>query len=398
MSNTDTQNTNTPNAATLLEFANLQVAAEALYKRRNIDSPKIIDKEDLTTGNERTSKFTDTQAEEFAQKWEIVSHVANTGTGFSGTLFRARKTDEEGKADPETGIKEGDLVISFRSTEFIDDSARDNQATNTMEISEKGWAFGQIADMEKWVKSLKDAKIIGEGKEVSVTGYSLGGHLATAFNILHNYKESDIKIKQTFTFNGAGVGLDNNKKEMSREKLENIITTFSEHRETATDVEAAGKLKFRSEVAQEFYRRLQPLFANRRGENQDAVLAEIAKITDEIGKVKEEFTQKVKQLGDEQYKYNADDGIRAFELGELQTAAGYAVDVWKETIRVSKLKSGIGSGNPNLVPIENIDAIGLDYQLAVAEANRSTRAYSKVNPTVLGVEIPSVVYSISGEY
>ena len=200
---------------------------------------KIVEK-DLTTGNERTSRFTKTQAEEFAQKWEIVSHIANTGTGFSGTLFRARKSDVAGKEDlktgvPKTGIKEGDLVISFRSTEFIDDSAHDNQATNTLEIKNKGWAFGQIADMEKWVRSLRADGFIGNGKEVSVTGYSLGGHLATAFNILHNYKESDIKIKQTFTFNGAGVGLDSDGNEMSRENLENIITTFSEHREYDAD-------------------------------------------------------------------------------------------------------------------------------------------------------------------
>ena len=266
MSNTDTPNTNIPNAATLLEFANLQVATEALYgkkksqpdwkdnvvnakpnseKNNGKDSFVKILVQDLIDGNEHTSKFTPTQAEEFAQKWEIVSHIANTGTGFSGTLFRAT----EKAASTETGIKEGDLVISFRSTEFIDDSARDNQATNTMEISEKGWAFGQIADMEKWVQSLKKAEIIGNGKEVSVTGYSLGGHLATAFNILHNYKESDIKIKQTFTFNGAGVGLDNNKKEMPREKLENIIKTFSEHRETATDVEVQAALKDRKSLS-----------------------------------------------------------------------------------------------------------------------------------------------------
>ena len=378
MSNTDIQNTNIPNAATLLEFANLQVAAEALYNKENLTEFKIDDLEYLINGNNRTSKFTATQAEEFAQKWEIVSHVANTGTGFSGTLFRARKSDVAGKEDlktgvPKTGIKEGDLVISFRSTEFIDDSAHDNQATNTLEIKNKGWAFGQIADMEKWVQSLKKAKIIGDGKEVSVTGYSLGGHLATAFNILHNYEGSDINIKQTFTFNGAGVGLDSDGNEMSRKKLENIITTFSEHRETATDVEAAGKLKFRSAAAQEFYRRLQPLFANRKSENQDAVLAEIAKITDEIGKIKEELEENVKS------RY----GVEAFELGELKTASGYAVEVWKENIRVSKLKSGIGSGNPNPVPVENIDAIGLDYQLAVVEANRSTKAYPQVDTTVV---------------
>ena len=87
MSNTDTPNTNIPNAATLLEFANLQVAAEALYGKKksqpnwkdNVvnakpNSEKNNEKEgfveilarDLTTGNERTSRFTKTQAEEFA--------------------------------------------------------------------------------------------------------------------------------------------------------------------------------------------------------------------------------------------------------------------------------------------------------------------------------------------
>ena len=201
MSNTNTQNTNLPNAATLLEFASLQVAAEALYgkqdvmpnweKKTNLFNENLISPKLLIDGNNRTSKFTDTQAKEFAQKWEIVSHIANTGTGISGTLFRAT----EKAASTETGIKEGDLVISFRSTEMIDDAARDNQATNTMEISQKGWAFGQIADMEKWVQSLKKAEIIGNGKEVSVTGYSLGGHLATVFNILHNYEGSDIKFR-----------------------------------------------------------------------------------------------------------------------------------------------------------------------------------------------------------
>lgn len=195
--NTNTvNNTSIPNAATLLEFANLQVAAEALYEMQSTTPNwinnvyKKVDQENkdndllqdrfLRYGNGRTSKFTATQAEEFAQKWEIVSHIANTGTGFSGTLFRARKSDVAGKEDlktgvPKTGIKEGDLVISFRSTEFIDDSAHDNQATNTLEIKNKGWAFGQIADMEKWVQSLKKAEILGNGKEVSVPDTAWAG-------------------------------------------------------------------------------------------------------------------------------------------------------------------------------------------------------------------------------
>ena len=40
-------------------------------------------------------------------------------------------------------------------------------------------------------------------QQITVTGYSLGWHLATAFHILH---QNDNLIKNTFTFNGAGVG------------------------------------------------------------------------------------------------------------------------------------------------------------------------------------------------
>lgn len=88
--------------------------------------------------------------------------------------------------------------MSFRSTEFIDDAVRDNQETNTMDVKEFGWAFGQISDMEKFWSGLgEDVR----SKGVTVTGYSLGGHLATAFTLMH----SD-KVNAAYTFNGAGVG------------------------------------------------------------------------------------------------------------------------------------------------------------------------------------------------
>jgi hypothetical protein len=54
----------------------------------------------------------------------ILDQRANTRIGFSGTLFRNRDTNE--------------TVLSFRSTEFIDDAARDNKATNVLEIKETG--------------------------------------------------------------------------------------------------------------------------------------------------------------------------------------------------------------------------------------------------------------------
>jgi hypothetical protein len=50
---------------------------------------------------------------------------------------------------------ERSLALSFRSTEFIDDAARDNEATNKLEINDFGFAFGQLADRETRYAKLK---------------------------------------------------------------------------------------------------------------------------------------------------------------------------------------------------------------------------------------------------
>ena len=84
---------------------------------------------------------------------------------------------------PGTTIKAGEKVMSLRSTEFIDDAVRDNEATNTREIADRGWAFGQIDDLEQWFQGLRNEKLIGDGEQIRITGYNLGGHLASAFNI-----------------------------------------------------------------------------------------------------------------------------------------------------------------------------------------------------------------------
>ena len=143
-------------ATELQTYANVQIAAETLYgllkaepgSTTNIDTTNHLagDKaiELLRNGNDHSSRFSETQAKEFVENWEIVSHINNTKTGFSGTLFRVKAKD--GIAD--TNLKQDDLVLSFCSTEFIEDNVRDNIATNTFEIADKGWAFGQISDME----------------------------------------------------------------------------------------------------------------------------------------------------------------------------------------------------------------------------------------------------------
>ena len=183
-----------PTIADYLKYSTLQFAAEALLADEYGNLKNDV-KAALINGNLRSSKFTQPQAEEFNKLWQVVDQCANTPTGFSGTLFKARDNVEA------LGIHKDDLVVSFRSTEFIDDSARDSEETDKMEIAKGGFALGQIADMEAWYSKLTQSGGPLEGKRFAVTGYSLGAHLATVFNLLHG-KDIDPVV----TFNGAGIG------------------------------------------------------------------------------------------------------------------------------------------------------------------------------------------------
>jgi hypothetical protein len=157
------------------------MAAEAFLSQRVDVTPNTPPAEDLQqrleAGNTHITKFLTTQAEQFTSDYEVLAQYRNdpqllTGSGFSGTLFRTKVTD------PTRGLVAGELTLSFRSTEFIDDAVRDSKSTNELEIKELGWAFGQIAEMEAWYAQLRaDPNLLG-GKSFNVTGYSLGGHLA----------------------------------------------------------------------------------------------------------------------------------------------------------------------------------------------------------------------------
>ncbi len=191
----------TPSSTTILKYANIQMASEALILAATAAPGSIAVNRELsvavlTTGNNRASRFTTSAATEFAAEWTVVEHISNTQTGFSGTLFKNKNTNE--------------LVMSLRSTEFADDAARDNEATNALEITKFGWAFGQIADMDKWYKELRtkySPDFAAAGGKLSVTGYSLGGHLAGAFVQMRIDEETfDTQVKEVYTFNGAGVG------------------------------------------------------------------------------------------------------------------------------------------------------------------------------------------------
>jgi hypothetical protein len=212
---------------TYLKYANLQMAAESLFGIKSTDLPGTTKGKDdmtqttLTDGNNRSSKFTATQATEFASLWEVVEHKSNEATGFSGTLFKAKSGGgaEVDALRTKYGITAGELTLSFRSTEFADDAARDNQATNSLEIRKFGYAFGQIADMQNWVETLSL-----NGSNVAVTGYSLGGHLAAAFRELN-----PAVAGSTYTFNGAGIG------KPVAGGLQAVITEFNTRRQTGAN-------------------------------------------------------------------------------------------------------------------------------------------------------------------
>jgi hypothetical protein len=134
------------------KFSILQMAAEAFLLDSGsvpLTGSRLV--ASLVRGNDHTSKFTESEAAAFSTHWEVVSQKANTGTGFSGTLFKCIKDD------PATGAVAGELVMSFRSTEFIDDAVRDNKETNEREIFKTGWAWGQLRDMEAWYAELNGA-------------------------------------------------------------------------------------------------------------------------------------------------------------------------------------------------------------------------------------------------
>ena len=108
----------TPTIADTLKYANLQMAAEAFIRDPvtyvlSGSGTDLIDA--LKTGNNHASRFTETQAEAFADPvtgWTVLDQCINTPSGFSCSLFKNNQTDE--------------CVISFRSTEFIDDAVNDN--------------------------------------------------------------------------------------------------------------------------------------------------------------------------------------------------------------------------------------------------------------------------------
>jgi hypothetical protein len=136
-------------------------------------------------------------ARQFVNDYEVIDQFANNQVGFSATLIKKRGTE--------------DYTLSFKSVEYPNwnqggDWERDGASGAAGEIGNLGFAIGQLAAMEEYYKSLKapGGRLAGVG-QINVSGYSLGGHLATVFTLMH---ESDVKENGTVTFRGGPIRLD----------------------------------------------------------------------------------------------------------------------------------------------------------------------------------------------
>ena len=218
-----------------------QMAAESYFEGNELNSIEEIKKQlylganregyktnntDLNEGYPGYTRMTKQQADEFLDKFKIVHQWSdnptptgkrplpegidgkpklNAGdllanTGLSATLIQDKAT--------------GAFTLAIRSTEFRDwskggDGERDKAGADIESIATKGFALAQLAALEQYYEWLKNNGKLPASAQLNVTGYSLGGHLATVFTEIHR-SDKDISFGETVTFNGAGRGTWNN--------------------------------------------------------------------------------------------------------------------------------------------------------------------------------------------
>lgn len=185
------------------QFALQQLAAESYLDRVASEGRDIrLVLEEGNTDTRRTvdgipdgySRMPAAQSSEFVNKYTIAAHHANDSTGFSGTLLRWINEQSE-----------TEYTLSIRSTEFKPfnkggDRERDGLLGADGEVAVNGFALGQLAALEDFYQ--REVLPLVGARKINVTGYSLGGHLATVFTEIHAEA-----VKAAYVFNSAGRGL-----------------------------------------------------------------------------------------------------------------------------------------------------------------------------------------------
>ena len=178
------------------------------------------------------TRMTKAQAEEFVKKFKIIhqwsdnpsvsADVALNGirptqpgdagylalngqqilanTGLSATLIQIR----------ENGVLTNNYTLAIRSTEMRPwdkggDGERDKWGTDVFGLAlGGGFALAQLDALEYYFQWLKVNNQLPAGANLNVTGYSLGGHLATVFTEIH---AAEMGTGRTYAFNAPGRGI-----------------------------------------------------------------------------------------------------------------------------------------------------------------------------------------------
>lgn len=219
-----------------------QHAAEVYLENVNYDRETLEgrlaqgnNREPDTTGRAGQTRLTSAQIQEFLSSYSVVHQWSDNpqladdrlfeggplaNSGFSATLIRKNETNE--------------YTLAIRSTEILATAQGGDQTRDVFgadaEIFSTGFPLAQWDAMERyyaWLKS--DPSKLPPGAQLSVTGYSLGGNLATIFTEVHAED-----VVETVTFNGAGRGGWNT----SRGGLQDILTYY---RSVLADPEVAAQ-------------------------------------------------------------------------------------------------------------------------------------------------------------
>ncbi len=202
----------------------------------------------------------------------------------------------------------------------------------------------------------------GDPQRYAVTGYSLGGHLATAFNLLHGGDTiygGAARIKEVVTFNGAGVG------QVTTGTLGDALSYFNSLRSTPGQIETA---LFTTPELALLYEQIKTrlTFTATTTTAQAKALTEVA-IAEVIGLQTDPIA----------YATSGIDPL-AGEKAPLLQALKDMLDMQKEALRIAGLKAGGSDADKDSSPLTvlpgSILAEQLDYRLAVGLAATRTRS------------------------
>ena len=206
--------------------------------------------------------------------------------------------------------------------------------------------------MKEWFDELNVDPGKLQGKNFSVTGYSLGGHLATAFNLLMYEAGQADRIFETYTFNGAGVGEIKNGASLTQ-----AINAFR------TGQNSGNTDLFTDSLVRALYASVRSSLSNPAPTQAeiDGAMAQV--ITAQTT---------ARALPNSQTKI-----LRLAQIDTLLLATKRVRSVFDEAERV---KNGIDSGDANSAQAKGvaqsvIAAVKLDYQLGILRAKEMTQAY-----------------------